>query len=208
MKICRVGGICPSPGSAPGFGYISFISPSNFGVLLLNKSCYCDMSLWYVFTTGARKQSYSAFISATTPLTWLVGALLCCSWAVRVQPTSRTSESAHPLQRFESYIALSLTGGIYASKVRVYGRNCIPELLDTGGHNIFCPPQYFVIKNNVVEKILWLHYCWRPPLLKPGNKQNRHYHWSTYGHSVQISYVNWISVIHVHKPYFNILLIF
>ena len=134
------GGICPSPGSAPGFGYISFISPSNFGVLLLNKSCYCDMSLWYVFTTGARKQSYSAFISATTPLTWLVGALLCCSWAVRVQPTSRTSESAHPLQRFESYIALSLTGGIYASKVRVYGRNCIPELLDTGGHNIFCPP--------------------------------------------------------------------
>jgi len=33
-----------------------------------------------------------------------------------------------------------------------------PPLLNKGEHNIFCTPQCFVIKNNVVVQILWLHY--------------------------------------------------
>ena len=37
---------------------------------------------------------------------------------------------------------------------RVYGG---AQLFDRGGHNIFCPPQHFVIKNNVVVQISWLH---------------------------------------------------
>ena len=35
---------------------------------------------------------------------------------------------------------------------RVSGEH-IPQRLDKGGHNIICPCQYFVIKNNVVVQI-------------------------------------------------------
>jgi len=45
-----------------------------------------------------------------------------------------------------------------------------PQLLDSLGHTIFCPPQHFVIKSNVFVQISWLHYCCkRFPSLKPGN---------------------------------------
>jgi len=33
------------------------------------------------------------------------------------------------------------------------------QLLDIGGHDIFCHPQYLVIKNNVVVQTSWLPYC-------------------------------------------------
>jgi len=51
------------------------------------------------------------------------------------------------------------------------GGDMSPQLLDRGGHNIFCPPQHFVIKSNVVVQISWLHCCWkRLPSIKPGHK--------------------------------------
>jgi len=28
-----------------------------------------------------------------------------------------------------------------------------PQQLDKGGHNVYCPPKHFVIKNNVVVQI-------------------------------------------------------
>ena len=47
----------------------------------------------------------------------------------------------------------------------------VPQLMDRGAHNIVCPPQYFVIKSNLVVQISWLHYCWKCfPNIKPGNK--------------------------------------
>ena len=46
-----------------------------------------------------------------------------------------------------------------------------PPTFGRGGHNIFCHPQYFVIKSNVVVQISWLHYCWKSfPSIKPRNK--------------------------------------
>jgi len=40
-----------------------------------------------------------------------------------------------------------------------------------GGHNIFCTPQHFVMKTNVVVQISSLHYCWKLfPSIKPGHK--------------------------------------
>jgi len=48
---------------------------------------------------------------------------------------------------------------------------CLPNVWTEGGHNIFCPPQHFVMKSNVVVQISWLHYCWKFfPSIKPGNK--------------------------------------
>jgi len=37
------------------------------------------------------------------------------------------------------------------------GGDMSPQLLDSGGHNIFCPSQHFVMKSNVVVQISWLH---------------------------------------------------
>ena len=40
-----------------------------------------------------------------------------------------------------------------------------------GTHFIFCPPQHFLVKSNVVVQISWLHYCWkRFPSKKIGNR--------------------------------------
>ena len=50
--------------------------------------------------------------------------------------------------------------GTQPARDRVYGGTRPPNFW-TGGHNIFCPPQYFVIKSDVFVQISWLHYCWK-----------------------------------------------
>jgi len=42
-----------------------------------------------------------------------------------------------------------------------------PPPFGQGGYNIFCPPQHFVMKSNVVGEISWLHCCKRFPSIKP-----------------------------------------
>ena len=55
--------------------------------------------------------------------------------------------------------------------LRGNGETCPPQLLDRGRHNIFCPPQHFVMKSNVVVQISWYHYYWKCfPVIKLGNK--------------------------------------
>ena len=41
----------------------------------------------------------------------------------------------------------------------------VPPSIGRGTHNIFCPPQYFVIKNKIVVQISRFDYCycWKPP---------------------------------------------
>jgi len=55
----------------------------------------------------------------------------------------------------------------------------VPSTLDRRGHNIFSPPQRFVIKSIVVVQISWLHYCCkRFPSINQGIiEKNEHYHW-------------------------------
>ena len=47
------------------------------------------------------------------------------------------------------------------SRDQVYGGGHVPPNFWTGGHNIVCPPQHFVIKSNVIVRISWLHFCWK-----------------------------------------------
>jgi len=69
-----------------------------------------------------------------------------------------------------------------------------PQLFDRGEHNIFCPPQNFVMKSYEVVQISWFHYCWKCfPSIKPGNKREKlalplDYLYTQY--RLQITYVN------------------
>jgi len=60
---------------------------------------------------------------------------------------------------------------IEARRDRVCGSDMSPKLLDRGNKISFVPPQFFVVKNNVIVQISWLHHYWkRFPSIKPGNK--------------------------------------
>ena len=64
-----------------------------------------------------------------------------------------------------------------------------PQLLDRGGHTIFCPPKHFVIKSNVVVQIPSYFAVGNVSLAKKQgiNEKNEHYHWIICRHSAQIS---------------------
>ena len=75
---------------------------------------------------------------------------------------------------------------------RVYGGTgeaCPLQLLDRGGHHIFCPSQHFVIKSSVVVQISCYFTVENvSPAYNQGiNEKNELYHWITCRHCVEIS---------------------
>jgi len=81
---------------------------------------------------------------------------------------------------------------------RVYGGrggHVLPNFW-TGGHNIFCPSQYFAIKNNVVVQISWLRYCWKSfPSINPGNKSGK---WALLLDHLHTQYTDWLGNLNCH----------
>jgi len=63
-------------------------------------------------------------------------------------------------------------GIAYQGMLANYGTSQVPSLwgnggdmststFGQGGHQIFYPPQHFVIKSDVIVQTSWLHYSWK-----------------------------------------------